>query len=98
MGGRKTPGQQQDLDVQVALKMQQRDKFAPWQAMTHADQHPPPPSTAGYRGADKAKVEFCQICLWEVNSCEWTEANSIADPPASRFFAAAPHRAFKQLY
>lgn len=41
VGGRKPPGQQQDFNVQVTLKMQ-RDKFATQQAKTYADQHPPP--------------------------------------------------------
>lgn len=75
----------EDLDVQVALKMQQRDKFATWQAMTHAHHLLPIQPPTRYRGV-KARVEFCQICLQEVSSCEWTKANSMPDPPASRRF------------
>jgi len=36
VGGRKPPGQQKDLDTEVAFQIQQRHKFATWHTMTHA--------------------------------------------------------------
>lgn len=86
-GDRKTLGQQQDADVQAALKMQQRDKFAAQQVTTQADQCAPRQLTTGYRGVIRQKESFAKSVYGKPILMRGLEAISITDPPASRRFS-----------